>query len=440
VAVDPIRGAGDPEQRVVGAQTAELFERHNRMVYGLCRALLRDPDDADDATQATFVSAYTALLRGAVVREPAAWIATIARNECAARAQRRMREPLPLIDADLGHTLGPESALEQRAAVAELRDAIAALPEKQREAVVLRDLYGLRYREVGAALGMSVASVESLLFRARRTLRVSLKPVATGALTVPAAVREGIAQALPGFPADGAVAGGAASGAAGVGLVAKLFGGPAAAKLAAGAVAVALTGSAAVVGVEKGRRHPPMDRAAVRAAASIAALPEAPPARLRAAGPPAGTSSGAPVLSLVASATRRSAVRAHPFVLRRTGRASLHEPEQTSDEAGGGGDTETSDRASRESSPSTPPVDPHSSSDSSGSPGKTSGLEDLLDSSPSDSGLQAQSQAPDRTGDRSKHSTSDDRSSDATGEASSPEPHDGVEEADTPDPQASPPA
>jgi hypothetical protein len=91
-----------------------------------------------------------------------------------------MREPLPLLESDLGHADGPETELERQALIAELQQAIATLPEKQREAVVLRDLYGLHYTEVGAALGISVASVESLLFRARRSLRVSLKPLASG--------------------------------------------------------------------------------------------------------------------------------------------------------------------------------------------------------------------------------------------------------------------
>ena len=218
------------------------------MVYGLCRTLLRDPDDADDATQSTFISAYRSLLGGSQVREPAAWLATIARNECAARAHARMREPLPLLDADLGHTQGPEAELERKAVVEELQQAISQLPEKQREAVVLRDLYGLHYTEVGAALGMSVASVESLLFRARRSLRVSLKPLAGGALVVPVAVREGIAQALPGFTTAGAAGGGAASGAVGLGLLAKFSGVPVALKVAVGVMAVTATGSVAVVG------------------------------------------------------------------------------------------------------------------------------------------------------------------------------------------------
>ena len=267
MAADPIRSAGDPDARVAGARIAELFERHSRMVYGLCRARLRDPDEADDATQATFVSAYAALLGGGKVRDPAAWIATIARNECTTRASARMREPLSLVDTDLVHGAGPEAELDRKAVVEELQQAIAELPDKQREAVVLRDLYGLHYNEVGAALGISVASVESLLFRARRTLRVSLKPLAGGSLVVPIAVREGVAQALPGFTTAGAAGGGAAAGVVGLGLLAKLSGGPLAMKVVAGVAAVTAAGSAAVVGIEhadRGLSHEAAPRSHVR--------------------------------------------------------------------------------------------------------------------------------------------------------------------------------
>lgn len=264
------------------------------MVYGVCRALLRDPVEAEDATQSTFVSAYKALLGGGEVREPAAWLATIARNECRARAHQRMREPLPLLDVDVAHVQGPEAELDRRLVVEELQQAIAELPEKQREAVVLRDLYGLRYTEVGAALGMSVASVESLLFRARRSLRVSLKPLAGGALTVPLAVREGVAQALPGFAGAGASGGGAAGGAMGLGLLAKLTGGPVVAKVAAGVVAVTAAGSAAVVGIEHAppgshARPPAATPAVTQTAAPVVAPPGASPFTWRAPGAQGGS-------------------------------------------------------------------------------------------------------------------------------------------------------
>jgi len=278
VAVDPIRGAGDLQTQAAGCRTAELFEQHGRMVYALCRALLRDPDDADDATQSTFISAYKALLGGSAVREPAAWLATIARNECGARAQARMREPLPLFETDAGHAASVDEELERKALVEELQHAIALLPDKQREAVVLRDLYGLPYSEVGVALGMSVAAVESLLFRARRSLRVSLRPLVGGALAVPVAVREGIAQALPSFATANVGSGGAVSGGIGLGLLAKLTGGPLAVKIAAGVVAVTAAGSMVAIGSEQAgtqrsslQRSAPPSAAALRAPAPVAA-------------------------------------------------------------------------------------------------------------------------------------------------------------------------
>src|SRR5205823_6250648 len=71
-----------------------LYSRHARMVSALCRLLLREQTEAEDAAQQTFLSAYRALLRGVEPREPAAWLATIARNECRARIRGRMRSPL----------------------------------------------------------------------------------------------------------------------------------------------------------------------------------------------------------------------------------------------------------------------------------------------------------------------------------------------------------
>ena len=148
---------------------------------------------------------------------------------------------------------------------------------------MLRDLYGLRYTEVSAALGMSVASVESLLFRARRSLRVSLKPLASGALIVPVAIREGIAQALPGFTTAGAAGGGAASGAVGLGLLAKFTGVPVALKVAAGVVAVTTAGSVAVVGAEHAAEQHPTTLQTVSQPHTLGAT--APTAKVPVAGP-----------------------------------------------------------------------------------------------------------------------------------------------------------
>jgi RNA polymerase sigma-70 factor (ECF subfamily) len=158
----------------------ELYTAHARLVRAVCRSLLRDRNEAEDAVQQTFLSAQRALANGSSPREPAAWLATIARNECLARVRERMREPLPL-DTEATEAGGPDahSAAVSRYEVATLREALADLPRLQREAILLRELRGLSYDEVARALSTTTGAVESLIFRARRTLQVKLSEALT---------------------------------------------------------------------------------------------------------------------------------------------------------------------------------------------------------------------------------------------------------------------
>ncbi len=152
----------------------ELYTAHVRLVRSVCRALLRDRNEAEDAVQQTFLSAQRALTNGSSPREPAAWLATIARNECLARVRERMREPLPVEAEPAGLGGDAYAAAAGRYEVATLREALADLPRAQREAILLRELRGLSYDEVARALSTTTGAVESLIFRARRTLRVRL--------------------------------------------------------------------------------------------------------------------------------------------------------------------------------------------------------------------------------------------------------------------------
>jgi len=254
VSVAPIL---DPEERPglrsdVAARVAELFERHGRMVYGVCRAMLRHVHDAEDATQQVFLSAHRALLSGTRVRDAGAWLATIARNECRSRITTGMRTPLSVGEDDLATIAAHGDEAERRIQADALRDALVELPERQREAFVLRYLYGLRYGEVAKALGLSRPATEALLFRARRTMRIRLRPVVGAVLVVPLAVREELAAAIPGFaPGPGTSA--ATAGAAG-GLLAKLTAGPVGAKVAATAIAVSTVGTVGAVGPDRSAR------------------------------------------------------------------------------------------------------------------------------------------------------------------------------------------
>ncbi|MDQ2980836.1 MAG: RNA polymerase sigma factor, partial [Actinomycetota bacterium] len=210
----PANGRADPG--AAAACLAELFEQHAKSVLAICRGLLRDRTEAEDAAQQTFLSAYRSLLAGNEPREPAAWIATIARNECRTRARERMREPLAFIGPEPEL---PDPAVEtiRRSEVRALRRALAHLPRNQQQAFMLREFGGLSYDELAGALGVSASAVESLLFRARRQLRGSLQSAVAsvnGVLTLPLALRELIARVAQAGSAPVAVKVAAATGSA----------------------------------------------------------------------------------------------------------------------------------------------------------------------------------------------------------------------------------
>ena len=227
---------GRRRERAAGERIAALFEEHGRMVYGVCRLMLRDPVEAEDAAQQSFLSAYRALLGGQDPREPSAWLGTIARNECRTRLRGRRTEPLTLVREPVGDELQRE--VDRHDEIQALCSALAGLPPQQRDAIVLREFYGLSYAEVGAALGLSGSAVESVIFRSRKRLQDQLRPArsALGVLTLPLSLRDSLAQALPGFGGGGASAG------AGAAVFAKLASAPVAAKVAAATLAVGAAG------------------------------------------------------------------------------------------------------------------------------------------------------------------------------------------------------
>ena len=211
-------GVGERATGASGAVVGELFREHARTVYGLCLVLLRNAHEAEDATQQAFVSAYESVCRGTVPERPNAWLLTIARNECLDRLRRRTRRPESLLDEDIP-SAGVEEIAARNAAIDELRTALGELPARQRDAIVLHELGGLGYTQVAETLGVSVAAVESLLFRAREHLRERRDTlrVLGGLLLLPIGLREGLAKAIPGFPAahSAEVVGGAQAGATG---------------------------------------------------------------------------------------------------------------------------------------------------------------------------------------------------------------------------------
>ena len=152
-----------------------LYERLYDRIFGYCLYQLGSREEAEDAAQVTFVQALRGLRRGIVPRVEAAWVFAIAKNVCLERHQvrgrRRSREVL-LDPADLDLEAVEEEWHGEEAA--QLRQALEHLPESQREAVLLREWRGLSYREIATEMGLSLSAVETLIFRARRSLAAEL--------------------------------------------------------------------------------------------------------------------------------------------------------------------------------------------------------------------------------------------------------------------------
>ena len=169
------RGEGrDAPPLVIG----RLYEQHFRMIRALCQLLLRDPAEAEDAAQQTFLSAFGSLIGGTVPKLPAAWLATIARRECWSRSAQRSAAPVALHEANAPSSMadGPLEKALRNFDLNALWTAVDALPRQQRRAFLMREFSGLSYAEVAVALGATESAIETLLVRARRQLRDGLAP------------------------------------------------------------------------------------------------------------------------------------------------------------------------------------------------------------------------------------------------------------------------
>jgi RNA polymerase sigma factor (sigma-70 family) len=151
-----------------------LYKRHVHDVYRYTLAVLHNEADAEDVTQATFLSAYRAFRRGERPVKPHNWLIKIAHNECRQRFRASARRPqeVALQETD-GRARG---GLDEDVPTAdEIRHALAQLSFNQRAALVMRELEGRSYSEIASILETSVSAVETLLYRARRALREQLE-------------------------------------------------------------------------------------------------------------------------------------------------------------------------------------------------------------------------------------------------------------------------
>ncbi len=166
----------------------ERFERtflpHMRAAYNLARWLTRNDQDAEDVVQEAYLRAVR-FFGGFRGEDSKAWLLTIVRNACyTGRHRGRMPQATVAFDEEIHDVedgaLGPEDLLLQNASRRTLREALEELPVEFREALVLRELEGLSYREMAEVTQLPIGTVMSRLARARQRLRRCLQEQGQG--------------------------------------------------------------------------------------------------------------------------------------------------------------------------------------------------------------------------------------------------------------------
>lgn len=184
-------GGDDDERLIRAAQRGDLdafnqlVDRHQRTVFNVCLRLLRDVALAEDATQDTFLRAWSAIDRfhGGAVRP---WLLRIATNRAYDLLRAKARRPTDSLDLELedaappwtSHASPTESpdafAVRTELSVA-LEQALATLPDDQRLAIILTDVHGYGYDEAATITGVPIGTVKSRVSRGRARLRDELK-------------------------------------------------------------------------------------------------------------------------------------------------------------------------------------------------------------------------------------------------------------------------
>ena len=159
----------------------QLVELHRKTAVSIAFRFLGDHTEAEDLAQEAFVRVYKARNTYGAQARFSTWFYGILSNVCLNEARRRRRRPLWPLSRVITETTtadpeasAPESIYEREHTARVVCEAVQALPEKQRMAVILQRFECLSYQDIAAVLGCSVGGVDGLLSRAKASLRGAL--------------------------------------------------------------------------------------------------------------------------------------------------------------------------------------------------------------------------------------------------------------------------
>lgn len=168
-------------RRQSAAQFERLAAECERQVYAACYHMMGNREDALDCAQETMLRAFRAFDSFRRDAQFSTWITRIAMNVCVdALRKRKDAVSLDEMQEETGFDIRDESPgayarLEEKERLRLLREGLAALPEEARRLIVMRDMQGMRYEEIAAALELPLGTVKSRISRAREKLAAILQ-------------------------------------------------------------------------------------------------------------------------------------------------------------------------------------------------------------------------------------------------------------------------
>lgn len=171
-------------ERVLGGDInafESLVAEYEKNVYNLALKMTQNESDAADMAQEAFIKAYNSLASFRGDSKFSVWLYRIVSNVCLDFLRKQKRRPtvsLSVEDDDGEETqldiadesLSPQQLLERKMTRESVRRGLAALPEDYRQILLLREIQGLSYEEIGQALSLEAGTVKSRIFRARKKL------------------------------------------------------------------------------------------------------------------------------------------------------------------------------------------------------------------------------------------------------------------------------
>jgi len=180
----PLEARGEEEASAIRAQAGDadafglLVQRYAAAARRVARVILQDPDDADDAAQEAFLSAWRKIDQYDPRRPFRPWLMKIVTNTARdLRRARRVRETRPLRPDVPSEEATPAQRTERLIVGEQIERALADLPERQRLAVIMFDVEGYAHADIAEIIGVPQGTVRSLVFHGRRALRKALSPI-----------------------------------------------------------------------------------------------------------------------------------------------------------------------------------------------------------------------------------------------------------------------